>query len=84
VSEIEDSVSAFIRDDLLHGRDEVLLEATTPLLEEGLIDSMGLQRLVAFLEEEFDLTVPDDLLAPEHFENVRSIGALVSGLRGGS
>ena len=44
---------------------------------------LELNGLVKALEEEFDVTVPDDLLDPENFENVRCIGALVSRLQDG-
>jgi len=84
MSQVEDAITAFIKDEILYGREETPLDADTSLLEEGLIDSMDLQRLVAFLEEQFGVSVPDDLLMPENFETIRSIGALVSGLHGGS
>ena len=40
---------AFVRDDLLMGRDIEILPDTY-LFEEGLVDSLGILRLIAFLE----------------------------------
>ena len=42
------------------------------LLEAGL-DSMGIMRLVIFIEEEFAVTLPDDELEPENLESLNKI-----------
>ena len=42
------------------------------LLEAGL-DSMGIMRLVIFIEEEFNVSMPDDELAPENLESLSKI-----------
>jgi D-alanine--poly(phosphoribitol) ligase subunit 2 len=42
-------------------------------LEEGLIDSLGVMRLVAFLEEEFDVKIPPQDLTIENFITVQAI-----------
>jgi acyl carrier protein len=49
----------------------------TPLLETGILDSLGLLRLVVFIQERFDTVVDDhDLdLASEHFASVDAICA---------
>lgn len=53
---------------------ETDLTSDTPLIETGIIDSMGVVELVEFLEDEFDIEVDDEEIVPE---NVNSIGALV-------
>ena len=40
------------------------------LLENGLLDSLGVLDLVAYLEGEFQMVVSDDELLPEHFESI--------------
>ena len=47
----------------------------TPLLDSGILDSLGLLRLVVFLEERFGITMDDADLLPEHFTSVNSICA---------
>jgi len=44
------------------------------------IDSMGLQMLVPFLETEFGISIPDLELIPENFYNINSITDLVDRL----
>jgi acyl carrier protein len=48
-----------------------------PLLGRGILDSPGIMRLVAFIEEEFDVEVPDTALVPEHFGTLRRLAAFV-------
>ncbi|MGD8323824.1 MAG: phosphopantetheine-binding protein [Gammaproteobacteria bacterium] len=52
-----------------------------PILEEGLLDSLALQRLVSFLESEFDIEIDDDYLLPENFESIQAITTVVEEIR---
>ena len=47
----------------------------TSLLETGILDSLGLLRLVVFVQERFGVTVDDVDLIPENFESVDAICA---------
>lgn len=49
-----------------------------PLLEGGLIDSLGILDVVTFLENQFGVTIADEDLSPENFATVRSIAEFVS------
>jgi acyl carrier protein len=42
-------------------------------LQTGIIDSMGMLELVAFLERTYNLKIPDDELVPENLDSVDSI-----------
>jgi acyl carrier protein len=53
------------------------LDDTDPLLESGVIDSLGVLDLVAFIESEFKITVDDEELLPENFQNISRIAAYV-------
>jgi acyl carrier protein len=48
-----------------------------PLLDNGLIDSLGILEVVAFLEKEFGIAVSDNDLLPENFGSVRSLSNFV-------
>jgi len=43
------------------------------LLETGIVDSLGILDLVAFLESDFGLSVNDEDLVPEHFRSIECI-----------
>ena len=41
------------------------------------IDSLGLQQIITFIEQQFKITIDDDDLMPENFESVNAIAALI-------
>ena len=47
------------------------------LLEEGILDSLGILDLVSFLESEFSIQMSDDELLPDNFQSIDSIAAFV-------
>jgi acyl carrier protein len=47
----------------------------TSLLETGVLDSLGLLRLVVFIQERFGIAVDDVDLVPENFDSVDAICA---------
>jgi acyl carrier protein len=53
------------------------IKDTDSLLEQGIVDSMGVLEIVTFLESQFDVTLSDDELLSDHFETVASIAELV-------
>jgi acyl carrier protein len=51
------------------------------LLTGGVVDSLGLLKFVAWMEDEFDITVDDSQLGPESFRTVAAIKAFVDQAR---
>lgn len=56
-------------------RNEDLPAPDASLFESGYLDSFGLPDLVAALEKEFGLTIPDADLNPRKFESIERIEA---------
>lgn len=50
----------------------------TGLLEQGLLDSIGLVGLIQFLESEFELKIPEADLTSELFETPASIAGYIA------
>ncbi len=48
------------------------------LLEKEVVDSLGIFKIISFLENEYDIIVDDDDLVPENFNTISSISELVS------
>jgi acyl carrier protein len=48
-----------------------------PLLENRVIDSLGLFRTVAFLESEYGVKIPDTELVPANFASLEAIARLI-------
>lgn len=79
---VEHTIRSYIQDEIMRGRDErTTLEMDYPLMEERVLDSMDVQKLVAFIESQFELHVPDEYLLPDNFATVRAIAKMVTELR---
>ena len=52
-----------------------------PLLAKGVIDSLGMLKLVSVIEEEFDLEIDDDDIVPDNWRTIRDIAGLVDAKR---
>lgn len=70
----------YIKDNLLTGKPEIELLPEDDLLGSGLLDSMGVMRLVGFVEETFHITVPPEDIVIEHFMDVKAITNYVESL----
>jgi len=53
------------------------LDTDESLLTNGILDSLGVLDVVAFLETEFKITVTDGDLPPENFESLGRLTAFV-------
>lgn len=70
----------FIANEFLDGRDAGL-DADTPLLEWGVIDSISVSMLTAFVKERFGIDVPQSEVTAENLENLKAFTALLSRLQ---
>jgi acyl carrier protein len=52
----------------------------TLLLEQGLLDSLALMKLIAFLERRCRLVVPEEDITPENFGSLAAIRKLINRL----
>jgi acyl carrier protein len=73
--DVEKKLSVFIRREFGQGKP---VGPDAPLLDSGLVDSVGILRLVAFLEGEFRVRVKDGDLVPANFQTMRSIARFLA------
>lgn len=66
----------FIDQALMNGQGHDLSDST-PLFEFGILDSFALFRVIGFIGEEFDLTLPLESLRTEEFQSIGTIADLV-------
>lgn len=74
--EIIAQLHTYFTQDVLGGRD-IGLDVSTPLLEWGVINSLEIVRLLAFLQKKFAVEIPLHKLTAEYFTNLSSIARLV-------
>jgi methoxymalonate biosynthesis acyl carrier protein len=67
----------FIRKDLARGKGVSDLSETDDLVEAEVMDSLGIMKLILFLETEFAIKISDDDLTLENFRSIQSIYSLV-------
>jgi len=75
--EAAEKIKDFIKQEILFEDTSQSLNEDTPLLN-GVMDSLGLMQLVAFIEEEYDVEIDDADMTAEHFRTVGDIEALVN------
>jgi 2-hydroxymuconate-semialdehyde hydrolase len=69
----------FIEEDLLFDEGPPL-EHDTPLLGSGILDSLSIVALLAFVEERFGVSVPDGEIAVEQLRDLRTLADWVNAL----
>jgi acyl carrier protein len=77
--QIETTIKAYITETFMYDREGVSLTNDFPLFDQGIIDSMGIFRLISYLEEQFSVTVEPEEVIIENFATVNAITSLVAG-----
>ena len=80
---VVEGLRTFISRQMLEGED-IGLTATTPLLELGILNSMEVLSLIAFIESRFEVVVPPDQILADNFKDLQTIAGLVTRLGGGA
>jgi acyl carrier protein len=70
-------IKQFIVDEFMPDVPVEDLDDDFDLLTGGVVDSLGLLKVVAWLEDEFDIGVDDSELGPDSFRTVAAIKAFV-------
>jgi acyl carrier protein len=74
---VEEIVKSYILDEFLPDEDPEQLTRTTPLVTNGIIDSLATLKLVAFLEERFSIHVEAHEADTENLDSIERIARLV-------
>ena len=69
-------IQNFICTELINDNN-IKLEDTEPLIESGIIDSLGIMKLIMYLEESFKIKIEADDLLPENLGTVNAISSLI-------
>lgn len=72
MTDIQQTISSFITDNLLLGK-RVDVANTRSFLEAGIVDSTGVLELVQFLEDTWGIAVKDEEMVPENLDSLESL-----------
>lgn len=51
------------------------------IITAGIIDSLGIMQLVAFIEETFSIEIKDEDIVPDNFESIETISSFIEKTR---
>jgi acyl carrier protein len=74
--ELKDIVLNYVTKEYLEDDSEPL-NYDTPLISGGIVDSFSMVSLKRFLENKYQIQIPDDKATPEAFDSVNKIAKLV-------
>ena len=79
----EQTLKTFIEENLVRDKSSGPVTADESLLQRGVLDSLGLMNLIAFIEEKTGVRIADDDVMLENFETINAIMATVDRARSG-
>ena len=74
---IEASIRSYIVDEFLLGTDDGFT-TDSPLITDGIVDSMGIMEIVDFIEDAFEVRVDQSELTLANLGSVAQMGAFVA------
>ncbi len=77
MTQISEKIRMYIAENILFSNNGYPYPDETSFLDEGIIDSMNVLELVAFVEENFGITVEAHEIVPDNFDSVCRIAAFV-------
>ena len=77
MEEMKKDILKYVIHEYLDDDDEEEVEYDTELISGGIVDSFSMVSLKRFLENKYDIQIPDADASPEAFDSVDKIAALV-------
>ncbi len=75
MEEMKDIIKDYVIKEYVEDDTEITYD--TPLISGGIVDSFSMVSLKRFLENKYQISIPDDKATPEAFDSVNKIIALV-------
>jgi acyl carrier protein len=75
-ADVADALRRFVLEHFPAARQSELAD-DAPLLESGIVDSLGILELVTFVTETFGVTVSDEDLQPENFRSIHALATFI-------
>jgi len=70
-----EAVKEYVIDEYVEDDTEITYD--TPLISGGIVDSFSMVSLKRFLENKYEISIPDDKATPEAFDSINKICVLV-------
>lgn len=70
---MQETIIQYIKKEILNSHSNFELSGADDLLSSGLIDSIGMMKLISYIENQFELTIPPQDMTIENFITVDAI-----------
>lgn len=81
VTNDKDLIRQFVMEKLVRARKIDHIDDQDNLIENGIIDSLGIMQLVTYVETTFAVEVKDEDIIPDYFESIDAISNYIERLR---
>ncbi len=75
-------IKQFIETELISNEEQQELSVNDELITTGIIDSLGIIKLLQFITENFSVSIDDREIVPENFTSIQAIATLIQGKMG--
>lgn len=73
MSVLKDEILDYVKNEYLEEGDDREVTYDTPLISGGIVDSFSMVSLKVFLENKFNIQIPDAKASPEAFDSIDNI-----------
>ncbi len=77
MSDVKNIVLTYVKNEYLEEGDDREINFDTPLISGGIVDSFSMVSLKRFLENKYNIQIPDAKASPEAFDTVNNIANLL-------
>lgn len=74
---MKETLRRFILDEFLPGEDPNSLTDETPLITGGVLDSIATIKFASFIEERYEVELPDEALNADNMDTIEKVVSLV-------
>jgi acyl carrier protein len=72
-----DLIREFIKKNLAKKQEHLEITDRDNIIANGIIDSLGIIKMIHFLEDRFSVSLRDEDITPDNFESIESISAFL-------
>ena len=77
IKKLEQLISNFIQEEFLYDKPEIKITNDLNIIEQGILDSMDIFRLIQFIEQEADVSFEPEEMVQTNFQSINDIISFV-------
>jgi acyl carrier protein len=77
-TKIREKIRAYLDENFLYMRPDFVLGDDDPLLERGVVDSMGIVEMLTYIEDEFGVKAADDEISEANLGTLKAIARFIA------